>query len=238
MAIAASKDLKIENLDISSAFLNGDINRELYMEIPEGLSLVYSGDLARKCLKLKKGLYGLKQAAHIFHEKMCLVAKESKFIQCKTDPCVFHSFDSGICLMAIWVDDIITFSSPQSRGRESLLKSLKKNGIAFTDKGETTQFLGTRIEKNNGLIWIGQTAYIDGKIKEFKLEHVKDQVIPVAPGCVPRHRCHCIRTYVEAFSTRCDGLAETLDLVWDKDVDIWLITIKNTLHGSNVSWPT
>ena len=66
LAIATLKDLEVHQMDVKTAFLNGDLNEEIYMEQPEGFSA--SGQEMKVC-RLVKSLYGLKQAPKQWHEK-------------------------------------------------------------------------------------------------------------------------------------------------------------------------
>jgi len=66
MALASIFDLYVHQMDVKTAFLNGNLEEEVYMEQPEGF--VMSGN-ERKVCKLIKSLYGLKQAPKQWHEK-------------------------------------------------------------------------------------------------------------------------------------------------------------------------
>jgi len=74
IAIAAAEDLELESIDISMAFLNGDIDVEIYMKIPEGLEVEGepqpSKDPKRWVVHLLKGLYGIKQGPRIWALKL------------------------------------------------------------------------------------------------------------------------------------------------------------------------
>ena len=66
LALAALEDLELHSLDISQAFINGDLDTEIYMEMPEG----WDGAQKGKVLRLKKALYGLKQAGRLWNKKL------------------------------------------------------------------------------------------------------------------------------------------------------------------------
>ena len=61
LALAALEDMKLYSIDISQAFINGDLDVEIYMQQPEGFSRGNPGDV----LRMVKGLYGLKQAGRL-----------------------------------------------------------------------------------------------------------------------------------------------------------------------------
>ena len=66
LAIAAIEDLELRSIDISHAFLNGDLEEDIYMEQPEGFEVGGPGHVC----KLKKSLYGLKQAGRVWNKKL------------------------------------------------------------------------------------------------------------------------------------------------------------------------
>ena len=67
LAIAAKDDLEIHQMDVQSAYLNGELEEEIYMEQPEGFIPEGKEDLV---CKLHKSLYGLKQAGRTWHHKL------------------------------------------------------------------------------------------------------------------------------------------------------------------------
>ena len=76
-------------MDVKIAFLNGDLEEEIYMEQPEGFVLL---GYERKVCKLMKSLYGLKQAPKQWHEKFDLVILSNGFIHNSADKCIYSKF--------------------------------------------------------------------------------------------------------------------------------------------------
>ena len=66
LAIAALRNLEVHQMDVKTAFLNGVLNEEIYMEQPKGFS---APGQEKKVYRLVKSLYGLKQAPKQWHEK-------------------------------------------------------------------------------------------------------------------------------------------------------------------------
>jgi len=89
IALAGNLGLLLEQLDIKTAFLNGDLTEEIWMIPPLGMGL------DGKVLLLKKALYGLKQAPLKWYEKLSSVLASMGFKPLHFDPCVFIYFNDG-----------------------------------------------------------------------------------------------------------------------------------------------
>nr|GEW26019.1 zinc finger, CCHC-type [Tanacetum cinerariifolium] len=92
LALAAIYDLVIYQMDVKTAFLNGDFDEEIYMKQPEGF--VMPGHESKVC-KLKKLLYGLKQAPKQWHQKFDDVVLSNGFSLNQADKCVYSKFDAS-----------------------------------------------------------------------------------------------------------------------------------------------
>ena len=104
VSIAVSKGYSMSQYDISQAFLNGTLEEELYMNFPPG----YPSENNGTCLKLLKGLYGLKQASRIWQKTLYKVLKALGLVECKTESGVLRWPGNDImALVVCWVDDLI-----------------------------------------------------------------------------------------------------------------------------------
>lgn len=103
MAVAVQKNLKIHQLDAITAFLQGELNEEIYLEQPEG----FHDGTNRACL-LKKAIYGLKQAGRQWNKKLDATLKKSGLRSCKMDPCIYYTDDHSL-IIAIYVHDFLVF---------------------------------------------------------------------------------------------------------------------------------
>jgi transposase InsO family protein len=109
MAIAALHNLEIHQMDVKTAFLNGDLEEEIYMEQPEGF--VIPGQ-ERKVCKLVKSLYGLKQAPLQWHLKFDEVMMSNGFKINECDKCVYiKNTDNGYVIVCLYVDDMLILGS-------------------------------------------------------------------------------------------------------------------------------
>ena len=86
IAIAANNGLKLHQMDVKTAFLNGELSEEIYLKQPEGF--IMKGYEDHVC-KLKRSIYGLKQSARCWNVELDRKLKEMGFKQCKSDPCIY-----------------------------------------------------------------------------------------------------------------------------------------------------
>ena len=103
------ENLKGKVVDTDSAFLNGDLEHEMYMMIPEGYDEVINKDVDKEdCLILQKAIYGLVQAARQFRKKIVDKMQEGGFQLSDADPCMLHREDErGACIIIIYIDDML-----------------------------------------------------------------------------------------------------------------------------------
>ena len=158
--LATAYDLDLHQYDISNAFLNGELEEEIYMEYPPG----YPGEPGT-CLKLKKGLYGLKQAARIWNKALTKVLGKAGLKICKTEPGVLYHPDT-FCLVCLHVDDIIICTSDKAL-RKSIEKLLNMEFLV-KDLGKLTTYVGVEVIRKGNSIQMKQTAYSNRVIDRFK----------------------------------------------------------------------
>ena len=152
LSIAASMDLKVEQLDVKTVFLHGDLEEEIYMQQLEGF--VEKGKKNLVC-KLKKSLYMLKQAPRKWYQKFESLMVEHVFRKTQADHCIFvKRYDGGYFLiLLLYVDDMLIVE-------EDPKKTLRKS-FAIKDMGPTKQILRMHIvqERTKKLLWLSQEKY-------------------------------------------------------------------------------
>jgi hypothetical protein len=156
IAIAVRFGLRLGQADFVTAFLNGDMDCELYISLPEGVSPPSGGDSLKWVCRLRKALYGLKQAPRLWHQRLDLLLRmELGFTQCAgSDVCLyFKTTEDGMCLIAVWVDDCI-IAYPSASIWESTLRSLSQR-FRLTSSPMLTQILGMRVTTaSDGISWV------------------------------------------------------------------------------------
>ncbi|CAJ2666701.1 unnamed protein product [Trifolium pratense] len=105
LSLAANLDWPLHQLDVKNAFLNGDLEEEVYMDIPPGFEDKFGSNVC----KLNKSLYGLKQSSRAWFEKFTYSMKKQGYIQGQTDHTLFTKFsqDGKIDVLIVYVDDIV-----------------------------------------------------------------------------------------------------------------------------------
>ncbi|GJU40569.1 uncharacterized mitochondrial protein-like protein [Tanacetum coccineum] len=141
IAVASSRKWKIFQLDVKNAFLNGDLNEEVFMTPPPGVS-----HKPGEVCKLKKALYGLKQAPHAWYEKFATVVTSLGFVSSHHDSALFVKQSSiGRILLSLYVDDMI-ITGDDCVGIESLKLELARRFV-MKDLGLLRYFLGDLLDR-------------------------------------------------------------------------------------------
>ena len=119
ITIAAIHNLEIHQIGVKTAFLNGDLDEEIYMEQPEGFIVL--GQEKKVCW-LIKSLYGLKQAPKQWHEKFDSVMMTNGFKINECDKCGYvKNTERGSVIICLYVDDMLIMGS-----NNEFIKTTKK----------------------------------------------------------------------------------------------------------------
>ena len=132
-------------MDVKTAFLNGDLEEEIYMDQPE--SFVEPGQESKVC-KLTKSLYGLKQAPKQWHEKSdsCMIGNGYRSNEC--DKCIYSkSLNNLHVIINLYVDDMLIFGSNMHVINE--IKNMLKSHFDMKDLSEANFILGMKITKTS-----------------------------------------------------------------------------------------
>src|SRR5579859_93922 len=179
LAIAAIHDLHLHSLDISSAFLNGELEEEIYMNQPEGY---HEGDPDDVC-HLIKSIYGLKQAPRQWNKKMHATLETMGFKRLESDQGLYiYCKDEVKIIMPIWVDDV-TLASNSQKAINKVIKQLQSH-FKLRDLGPTNYLLGVEITRNRSerSISLSQRQYIVDILDRFGMADCKPVSTPMEPG--------------------------------------------------------
>lgn len=141
IAVAARYSLSRDQMDVTTAFLHGELQDEIYMKQPEAYTLVTDQNVFADS---KKSLYGLKQASRCWSQKLDKALKTFGMAQAKYDPSIYHRSKNGqILIVAIYVDDLILVSN-DNEGKQKL-KTYLKSLFQMKDIGTANYILKMRI---------------------------------------------------------------------------------------------
>nr|KAJ0224348.1 hypothetical protein LSAT_V11C100031110 [Lactuca sativa] len=176
LALAAMHNLVIHQMDVETAFLNDDLDEEIYMKQLEGFVMPRN---EHKVCKLKKSLYGLKQAPKQWHQKFDDVVLSNGFALNQADKCVYSKFDTSgtVVMICLYVDDMLIFDTDL----EEVDKTKKFLSSSFEMKGlrKAKVILGKRIKQGNNKISISQSHYIEKILKKFNIENCSPVSTPI-----------------------------------------------------------
>ena len=157
-------------MDFILAFPQAELDVDVYMELPYGFSNSSKNPVI---LKLKKNLYGLKQAAYNWHDMLKKGIEARGFKPSAIDPYVY--LRKG-CILLVYVDDCIIISKKNTRVAADLMKSLM--GFKLEDEGDLNKFLGVDVHRElDGTTNLKQEHLIQRFLKLVEIteeEHPKD----------------------------------------------------------------
>jgi Reverse transcriptase (RNA-dependent DNA polymerase) len=177
LSLVAHYDLELHQMDVTTAFLNGDLDRDIYMRQPEGF--VARGSEHLFC-KLRKCLYGLKQASRAWYEKIHLALTHMGFKSLSADTCVYlRSQGSAFAIIALYVDDLL-IASNSLEGMNALKHDLSRR-FAMKDLGEAHWVLGIQIDRDRTArsLSISQREYVLKVLERFGMSECKSVVTPL-----------------------------------------------------------
>ena len=167
-------------MDVKTAFLNGDLEEEIYMSQPDGF--IKEGQEQKVC-KLLKSIYGLKQASRSWNIKFDETIKSYGFHQSVDEACVYKLIkEQSVVFLVLYVDDILLMGN-----NVKLLEDVK-NWLAeqfqMKDLGNASYVLGIQIirDRRNRLLALSQATYIDKVLARFSMQNSKKGLMPTRHG--------------------------------------------------------
>jgi hypothetical protein len=175
LTYATYHGFKLYQMDVESAFLNGPIKEEVYVEQPPSFE---DSEYPNHVYKLSKALYGLKQAPRAWYECLRDFLITNGFKVGKVDPTLFtKTVAKGLFVCQIYVDDIIFGSTNKSTCEEFSRIMIQK--LEMSMMGELKYFLGFQIKQLQEGTIISQTKYIQDNLKKFGMKDGKPIKTPM-----------------------------------------------------------
>jgi hypothetical protein len=175
LAYATYHGFKLYQMDVKSAFLNGPIKEEVYVEQPPGFE---DSEYPNHVYKLSKALYGLKQAPRAWYECLRDFLITDGFKLGKTDPTLFtKTVVKDLFVCQIYVDDIIFGSTNKSTCEEFSRLTIQKFEMSMM--GELKYFIGFQIKQLQDGTFISQTKYIQDIFNKFGMKDAKPIKTPM-----------------------------------------------------------
>lgn len=182
LSIFASLDFHIHQMDVKTAFLNGDVKEDLYMQQPEGYAS--KGKESLVC-KLTKALYGLKQASRQWNQKLHECMTEMGFDRIEADQAIYVKFVEELdklILIAVYVDDLIIGS--KLLDTVIWVKLNLSERFEMKDLGEVKYVLGIEVHRDRSkkLISLSQKDYVSKILEKFRMSEAKGVKTPREPA--------------------------------------------------------
>ena len=180
LAVAASLDYEFWQMDVKTAFLNGNLNEDIYMQQPEGFKA--KGKEHMVC-KLQRSIYGLKQASRSWNIRFDQAITSFGFEKSPDEPCVYKRIQAQkIVFLVLYVDDILLIGNDKQV--LSGVKDWLHKQFDMKDLGEANYILGIKLirDRKNKLLALSQASYIDKILVRFNMENSKRGSLPFRHG--------------------------------------------------------
>ena len=179
LAMVAHQNLELEQLDVKTAFLHGELEEEIYMTQPDGFQVPGKEDYV---CKLKKSLYGLKQSPRQWYKRFDSFMIEIGYNRSPYDCCVYHNKlkNGSYIYLVLYVDDMLIASKDKSDIQK--LKGLLSAEFEMKDLGAAKKILGMEIyrDRSQNKLFVSQKGYIQKILSRFGMSNAKALDTPSA----------------------------------------------------------
>jgi hypothetical protein len=176
IALATGEGWKIHHTDVKSAFLNGDLQEQVYVQQPA--SFIRSGE--HKVLKLHKALYGLHQAPRAWNEKLDDTLLSFGFSRCPSEPAIYTKrIDNRQLVIRVYVDDLMITGS-RSKDINQFKWEMAKV-FKMSDLGLLHYYLGIEIKQGQEGVSLCQGAYAAKILEKTGLADCNSCQVPMEP---------------------------------------------------------
>ncbi|CAL9006850.1 unnamed protein product [Prunus brigantina] len=176
IALAAQKEWSLYQLDVKSAFLNGVLKEEVYVDQPQGF---VKKDEETKVYKLHKALYGLKQAPRAWYDEIDAYFNKAGFKKSPSEATLYVKAEgSDVLIVSLYVDDIV-YTGSSSQMIEEFRRDMMEH-YEMTDLGVLHHFLGMGVIQSKQNIFLHQKKYGQKLVDKFGLKDCKIVATPLA----------------------------------------------------------
>lgn len=179
LALVAHHDLECYQMDVVTAFLNGDLSEEIYMTVPDGFR---DPDRPNLVCKLMKALYGLKQAPKQWNSKIHLfLTHDLGFESCAYEPCLYFIHDEvSLILIILYVDDLLIAGNSDIKLQS--IKAQLMTRFKMKDLGPVSEFLGIEVIRDRAThsLKIFQSSYTSKILERFNMLGATSAATPMA----------------------------------------------------------
>jgi Reverse transcriptase (RNA-dependent DNA polymerase) len=176
LALVAEKGLKMQQMDIKGAYLNGTLKETIYMRQPEGCE-----DGTGRVCRLVKPLYGLKQAGREWNNELDDKLKVHEYQRLFSDPCAYiRRVNGDLGILTVWVDDSLLFAS--SDETMDHMKETLCSEWEVTDLGEPSKIVGIEVTRTDKTITISQEKYIENVLRKEGMLDANPVGMPMDPN--------------------------------------------------------
>jgi hypothetical protein len=173
LSLVPKYKLKVQQMDIKGAYLNGILQETVYMKQPEGCE-----DGTDRVCHLIKTLYGLKQSGREWNKEFNTKIKTHSYRRLISDPCIYIRWDGNeFAIITVWVDDLMLFAS--SDKMMDHMKNAIKSQWEATDMGQPSKIIGIEITFKNDTVIISQQKYIENLLKKENMADANPVAMPM-----------------------------------------------------------
>jgi hypothetical protein len=164
-------------MDVKSAFLNGDLIEEVYVSQPPGHE---KEGQSSKVLKLRKALYGLRQAPRAWNSKLDATLVELGFVKCPSEAGLYRKkVQDSVLIIGVYVDDLV-ITGGNSQAINDFKRQMKSK-FSMTDLGLLSYYLGIEVKQTDGEISLCQSGYVARILEKMGLTNCNPTHIPMEP---------------------------------------------------------
>ncbi|GJR57692.1 retrovirus-related pol polyprotein from transposon TNT 1-94 [Tanacetum coccineum] len=175
LSLTACKDYELEQLDVKTAFLHGNLEEVIYMRQPPGY------EQGNKVCLLKKSLYGLKQSPRQWYRRFDEYMLSNGFKRSSYDSCVYYrSYAPGEYIyLLLYVDDMLI--ACKSKAEIGSTKTLLKREFDMKELGEAKKILGMEIirDRSRKILRVSQSGYVSKILNNFRIDNGKSVQMPL-----------------------------------------------------------